>query len=339
MYIVTGAGGHLGGTIVRKLREAGQAVRTLLLAGESLPCRPGQEVDACTRNPPLLPVVGDIRDKDSLRPLFRGTRDMCVKVVHAAGIVDISSAADHAIHDVNVGGTRNIVELCREYHVQRLLYVSSVHAIPIRDEFCVIEECRHFSPEDVTGMYAKTKAEATELVLDAVREGLDAVVVHPSGIVGPDDPAHNHLVQMVRDYVAGRLPAGVNGGFDFVDVRDVADGCLAALEKGSAGDCFILSNRHYSVKDILAMLRSICGGRKIPTLPIWIVSAVAPLLARYAHLRRRRPLYTRYSLQTLSSNDRYSHDKATMALRYHPRDLYRTLQDTVAWLRFGADRG
>ena len=88
-------------------------------------------------------------------------------------------------------------------------------------------------------------------MLDAVQEGLDAVVVHPSGILGPYDRSGNHLVQLVNDYINGKLPACVNGGYDFVDVRDVADGCLKAIEKGKPGECFILSNRHYEVKDCL----------------------------------------------------------------------------------------
>ncbi len=86
-------------------------------------------------------------------------------------------------------------------------------------------------------------------MLDAAAEGLDAVVVHPSGILGPgDEGGGNHLVQMVRDYLAGRLPACVAGGYDLVDVRDVAQGCLLALEKGKKGECYILSNQFCSVK-------------------------------------------------------------------------------------------
>lgn len=151
--------------------------------------------------------------------------------------------------------------------MKRLVYVSSVHAIPEQEKLQVLEEVQNFSPEAVIGGYAKTKAEATQLVLEAVREGLDAVVVQPSGILGPYDSSHNHLVQMIADYLHGKLPACVRGGYDFVDVRDVADGCLAAAEKGKRGECYILSNRHYEVKDVLSMVRSSNGGRKLPYCP------------------------------------------------------------------------
>ena len=96
----------------------------------------------------------------------------------------------------------------------------------------MLTEVDHFSPESVEGAYAKTKAEASQAVLDMVREGLNAVIVHPSGILGPYDRSGNHLVQMVTDYLEGRLPACVKGGYDFVDVRDVAKGCLLAMDKG-----------------------------------------------------------------------------------------------------------
>ena len=185
----------------------------------------------------------------------------------------------------------------------------------------------------MTGGYAKTKAEATQAVLDAVQAGLDAVVVHPSGIIGPFDTAGNHLVQLVRDYLRGALPACVRGGYDFVDVRDVAAGCLLALEHGQRGASYILSNRHYEVKEVLDIVRSEAGGRRLPVLPMGIARAAAPLLQWVARLRGRRPLYTAYSLYTLKSNDRFSHDKATAELGYRPRDLRDTLRDTVLWLR------
>ncbi len=321
LFIVTGANGHLGGTIIRQLRGSETCVRGLILPSEQ--GRPQANVSY---------IKGDVRDKASLEPLFVHTEGMEVIVIHTAGIVDIAGDVSPVMYDVNVGGTRNIVELCMKHQVKRLLYVSSVHAIPEKDKLQVLEEVDRFSADEVVGGYAKTKAEATQIVLDAVRTGLDAVIVHPSGILGPYDSSHNHLVQLVSDYIHGKLPACVNGGYDFVDVRDVAAGCLSAIEKGRRGECFILSNRHYEIKDILGMVKSIWGGRKLPVLPMWLAHAFAPVYGWFARLRKKRPLYTRYSLYTLNSNDRFSHDKATIELGYQPRDLYQTILDTVAWL-------
>ena len=324
VYLVTGACGHLGGTIVRLLHRAEIPVRGLILPTEQ-PVVPAGDL--------LTYVRGDVRDPESLRPLFTGLAEQEVYVIHTAGIVSIQEDVSPQMYDVNVKGTLNILALCREYGVKRLVYVSSVHAIPERDHWGVLQEVTQFSPDWVVGGYAKTKAEATQAVLDAVKEGLDAVVVHPSGILGPYDAAGNHLVQMLADYIRGKLPACVRGGYDFVDGRDVAYGCITAALHGRRGECYILSNRHYEVQDVLKIAKTCGVGRRLPVLPMWMARAAAPLLAWFARRRRQRPLYTRYSLYALSSNDRFSHDKATADLDYRPRDLRETIADTISWLR------
>ena len=327
LYILTGACGHLGNTIVRMLAGRDQVeIRGLILE---------KEQQEAVVYPNLRYYVGDVRDKQSLEPLFADTGDARVYVIHTAGIVDISDTVSPLLYDVNVNGTRHIVELCMEHAVRRLLYVSSVHAIPEGDQDMVLSEINRFSPERVEGGYAKTKAQATQLVLDAVAQGLDAVVVHPSGILGPYDRSGNHLVQLVRDYARGKLPACVRGGYDFVDVRDVAEGCLRALDKGRKGECYILSNRHYAIRDVLKMVRRMSGGRRLPVLPVWMAKAALPFIRLHARRKRERPLYTKYSLYTLNSNDKFSHNKATRELGYAPRDLFYTIRDTVAWLGIG----
>lgn len=321
IFLVTGAAGHLGGTLVRMLLRRGETVRGLILPTE-------QGIDGKT----IRYIRGDVRDKESLRPLFEDLQGQEAYVIHTAGIIDISEAVSPLMRQVNVDGTKNIISLCEEYPIKRLLYVSSVHAIPEKDQLGVLTEVGHFSPDLVMGGYAKTKAEATQAVLDAVKEGLDAVVVHPSGILGPYDNSSNHLVQMIKDYITGKLPACVRGGYDFVDVRDVASGCLKALSAGKRGECYILSNRHYEVKDVLKIAKGFCHGRRLPVLPMWMAKAAAPLFEAVSKWRKERPLYTRYSLYTLHSNDRFSHDKATHDLGYRPRDLKQTIRDTVLWL-------
>lgn len=322
LYIVTGANGHLGNTIVRQLRKKGEEIRGLVLPAETAEDQPG-----------ITYYKGDVRDPAGLEPLFAGTQGRETIVIHTAGIIDISEKVSQTMYEVNVGGTRNMVELCKKHGVKRLVYVSSVHAIPEKNKLQVLEEVDHFSADQVVGGYAKTKAEATQLVLDAVKEGLDAVVVHPSGILGPFDSSRNHLVQMVSDYICGKLPACVSGGYDFVDVRDVAAGCIAAAQKGKTGECYILSNRHYEVKEVLRMVKDVEGGRRLPVLPMWMAKAAAPVMGLIAKRKKTRPLYTAYSLYTLHSNDRFSHDKATRDLNYHPRDLYQTIRDTVLWMK------
>lgn len=325
LYLVTGALGHLGNTIIEKLVEKGCAVRGFALPNDQ----------ATTFSSPLVEIVrGDVRDKESLRALFADTDGASLTVIHTAGIVSIASKYQQRVYDVNVEGTRHVVELCREYGVSKLVHVSSVHAIPERPKGETIKEISRFSPRDVVGLYAQTKSKASQLVLDAAKEGLNACVVHPSGIIGPGDYGHGHLTQLVMDYIDGRLTASVEGGYDFVDVRDVADGILACAESGRAGECYILSNRYCAVPELLQELHRLTGKREVKTvLPLWFAKLTAPLAEAYYKLRKQPPLYTAYSLYTLNSNAHFSHEKATKELRYQPRPLTETLRDTVCWLR------
>ena len=326
LFIITGADGHLGSALVRLLRTRKVKVRGFVLPGHSP-----------VKVPEVTYYEGDVRDKDSMRPLFENIPEETeVYVIHTAGIVDISHDVSQRVWEVNVCGTKNMLDICREYNVKRLVYVSSVHAIPEGDKSSVLTEVDHFDPAWVVGGYAKTKAEATQAVLDAAADGLNAVIVHPSGIIGPYNGKGNHLIQMVNDYLHGKLPACVNGGYDFVDVRDVALGCLLAAEKGRAGQCYILSNRHYEIREVISILRKSAGGRRIPVIPMWLAKMVAPIFEYTAKRKKKLPLYTGYSLRTLTANDKFSHDKATAELGYRPRDLIQTLKDTASWI-IGSD--
>ncbi len=319
LFIITGANGHLGGTIVRMLSRKQIQVRGLVF---------GEKKEQDTEN--IHYYNGDVRDIDSLRPLFLGCENMETVVIHTAGIIDISNHVSPELYNVNVNGTKNILQLCREYQVKRLVYVSSVHAIPEQKRGKVTGEIGEFSPDAVIGGYAKTKAEATRAVLKAAEEGLDAVVVQPSGILGPYDRSGNHLVQMVSEYLRGTLPACVKGGYDFVDVRDVAEGCLLAAEKGRKGECYILSDRYCEIQEVLEIAGNVSGKKKLPVLPLWMAKMAAPFIQLHARRKKRRPLYTAYSLHVLGTGERFSHRKATEELGYHPRDLKVTIRDMVA---------
>ncbi|NLB90008.1 MAG: NAD-dependent epimerase/dehydratase family protein, partial [Clostridiales bacterium] len=255
-------------------------------------------------------------------------------VIHAAGIVSIASKHDEQVYHVNVNGTKNIVSMCKEAKVEKLIYVSSVHAIEEKPKGEIIRETKEFSPDKVVGLYAKTKAEATAHVLQEGEKGdLWVNVVHPSGILGPYDYGKGNLSALVIDYCSGALTSIVSGGYDFVDVRDVAKGIVACLERGKPGECYILSNQFYTIQEIIAMLHQITGRKNIKSiLPNWFVKATAPLAELYYKILNKPPLYTRYSLYTLDANAIFSHEKADRELQYVTRDMKETLYDMVQWL-------
>lgn len=324
LYLVTGAAGHLGLTVVQALVRRGETVRALVLPN-----------DPATRNVPKAAQVfeGDVRDPQTLLAAFAVAPGDRLTVIHCAGIVTIASRYVQSVYDVNVTGTKNIVDACVARRVRKLVYVSSVHAVPILPKGEVIREVSEFNPETVTGLYAQTKAEATAYVLKAVRErGLNASVVHPSGISGPGDYGNNHMTQLVRDWSDGRLTAGIRGGYDFVDVRDVADGILACCERGRSGECYFLTNRYVTVQEIFDILCAFRGRKRMRTfLPLWFIKLTAPLAELYYRLLRQKPLFTRYSVFTLESNAIFSHEKATRELHYQPRAFEDTLRDTLLW--------
>jgi dihydroflavonol-4-reductase len=324
IFLVTGAAGHLGSVLVRKLSERGERVRALVLPGEK------HVPEGCE-----AVFYANICDEESLAPFFDIPEGDEAVVVHTAGIVSIASKIPPLLRHVNVTGTRNIVSMCEKRHVKKLVYVSSVHAIPEKPKGHVITETDLFNPVLVKGAYAKTKAEATKIVLDAAARGLDASVVHPSGICGPYDNGRGHLTTLVIDYCKRRLTSGLDGGYDFVDVRDVAEGIIACCSKGKRGECYILSNRYYSVPEILELLHETTGQKRVRNiLPLWFINAVAPLAEAYYRMLRQPPLFTRYSIYTLNSNANFSRGKAGRELGYEPRYTMReTLADTVAWLR------
>lgn len=324
LYLVTGAAGHVGNVLIGKLIRRGDKVRGLVLPGDR----------SVSYNGKIELVQGDVCNRESLEPFFENQDGREIVVIHTAGIVSISSKFNQKVYDVNVIGTKNIVDLCIKHRVKKLVHVSSVHAIPVPEDKGTIREVNEFDPLQVQGLYARTKAEATRYVLEKVHAGLlDACVVHPSGILGPGDHGHSHLTQLVIDYLNGSLHACVDGGYDFVDVRDVAKGILSCVETGRPGECYILSGGYYTVPELLDILSRISGRKPVKTvLPFWFAKATAPFSEIYYKMRRQPPLYTLYSMETLQTDADFSHWKATAELGYHPRPIEDTLQDMVRWI-------
>lgn len=323
-YFVTGATGHLGRAVVLALLERGDAVRALVLPGDPL---------AATMPAQVQIVFGDVREIESLRAAL-ACAGAQTTVVHCAAIVSIGATATPLMRAVNVDGTRNVLALCREYGVGKLVYVSSVHALPVLPAGVTMAEIDEFHVEAVHGGYAQTKAAATAAVLAAARAGLNASVVHPSGLLGPGDYGRGHMTQLVLQVAGRRLPANVGGGFDFVDVRDVAAGIVACCDKGARGACYILGGEWVQTRALTAQIAA--AAHVAPprlTLPLWLAKAAAPLAEAVARANKAVPIYTRYSLYTLSSNALFSSARARRELGYRARPLAETIADTVAWLR------
>ncbi len=323
-YLVTGATGFLGRTVVAQLLEKGASVSALTLENDPLAGSLPQEVHA---------VAGNVCDESSLEAFFEGA-DGGTCVIHCAGIVSVASDPGERIYRVNVGGTRNILRKCVAHGVGKLVYVSSVHALPEKPKGTEISEKTVIRPGAVKGDYAKSKAMATVQVLNAAKEGLNASIVFPSGIIGPGDTMNGSITNMLRSFLAGKLPLAIRGGYDFVDVRDVAKGIADCAESGLPGRGYILSGHYATIRDILETVKKTVGLRwRVSYLPVALAKLVAPFYEIHS-LRKRKPLYfTPYAVAVLDSNGLFSHRAASETFGYAPRSLQSTLHDTVLWLQ------
>ena len=298
LYVITGATGHIGYALLKKLEERGAHVRILIRKDT-----PVFDGIACEK------AYGDVTDPESLSAAFE---DADV-VFHLAGIIDINVGNDEKLWKVNFEGTQNVVRAAQNCGVRRLVYASSVDAFDPLPGDQVMQETDVFNPEVLDGTYAKTKAAATNFVMEAVRnEGLDAVVVFPGACIGPYDFKVSNVGEMVRMFMHGHFPASVAfGAYNFVDVRDVADGMIAAAEKGRTGEGYILCGEKISTDGFITTVAEACG-KKPPIfhLGAGIVKLAAPVMEEFYKFSHTTPLFTRYSIRKLTANCNFSIEKA-----------------------------
>ena len=319
--VVTGATGHIGFALLKKLVDSGERVR-ILIRKDSKQFN-GIECEK---------VFGDVTDIESLNKAFEGA-DV---VYHLAGLIDINIGNDDMVWKVNFEGTKNVVKACKTCGVRRLVYASSVDAYQPLPNNQLMREVTRFNPDILDGTYAKTKASATNFIFDEVANGeLDAVVVYPGACIGPYDFKVSNVGEMVRTVVKHGYPVSLNfGAYNFVDIRDVADGMYAAAQKGRKGEGYILCGEQISVDEFICTLCKVCG-KKIPKIKMGysIVSIGAPICEVYYKISKATPLFTRYSIRKLVSNCNFSIEKAKNELGYSPMSVEKSLTDMVKWIK------
>ena len=326
-YLLTGASGFLGRAVLGELKKKRREIRVLVMDDDPVSVELSESVSV---------VRGDVCSDASLERFFSGS-DGKTCVIHCAGIVSVVSHPGERIYRVNVGGTNNIIRQCEKMRVGKLVYVSSVHALPEKPDGTEISENAVFSPDLVRGDYAKSKAIATSLVFEAAGRGLNASVVFPSGIIGPGDIGKGSITNMLMAFIAGKLPMAVRGGYDFVDVRDVAAGIVSCAEQGRRGCGYILSGHYATIRDILISAKETLGLKRfVSFLPVCLAKLVAPICERRSLRKKQMPYFTPYSVSVLESNCLFNRSAATAAFGYAPRPVKSSIRDTVLWLKKSA---
>lgn len=312
---LTGASGHIGANLLRLLLQKGFSVR--VLAHKDTKAIEGLDVEV---------VQGSVLDQDALKRLVQGA-DL---VFHAAGRVSLKWHDPLTVR-INVEGTRKIISACLSQDCGRLIHFGSIHSFEEGEE-----ELSEASPLALNNVpdYNRSKALSVAIVRRAVVQGLDAVVVCPTAVIGPHDYRPSALGRVILRVANSRLPVAVSGGYNFVDVRDVALGSFAAATKGTRGHTYILSGEWRTLKDLFSLVAKEAGSRPpLLYLPTSLAYAGVPFAWLWAKLTGSEPPLTRLSVSTLKMGRRINGSKARRDLGFSPRSLEDTVAATIRWFR------
>jgi len=262
--LITGASGHLGANLVRRLLDDGHTVRALIRQGSNNSALDGLNVER---------VHGDLRNPAAVAAAIRG----CRQIHHCAAVVSTIGGNEREIFDINVLGTRNLLRAAREAGVSRVVVTGSLSAVGHTGDLPADEEVP-FYPFDDLPPYSHTKAAAEHECLKAAVEGLDVVIATSCAIIGPNDFIPSRMGKTLVDFAQGKLRAYIPGGFTFVSAADMVEGHMLCMEKGRTGQKYIFSTEFVAVDELMAMFEQVTG-RSRPRLRL-----PAPLMAGLAEV-------------------------------------------------------
>ena len=259
--VVTGAGGFLGSVLVRELVARGRSVRAIIRSN----AKALEELD-------IEIVAADIRDSSSIDRALAGAES----VFHLASVISLSGDRSGSVTATNIDGARNVAEAALKNGVKRFIHCSSIHVFDLKDHGKTINENTIRVTTD-SPVYDRTKYAGEIAVRDLIKMGLPAVVIHPTGVIGPGDHRPSRMGQVLIDLSSKKLPALIPGGFNWVDVRDVCVGALGAEKFGRIGESYILSGQWHSTRQLATFGEEITGVPP-PTfdLPMWLAQVTCP---------------------------------------------------------------
>ncbi|MFQ5673637.1 MAG: hopanoid-associated sugar epimerase [Nitrospinales bacterium] len=259
--LVTGTTGFLGSAIARELLRDGRRIKTLLRKNADTRNIDGLEVEK---------VYGDLRDKDSLKAALKD----CEVLYHAAAYYSFWNRDKTLIYDINVNGTRNILQAALEMGLKKVVYTSTVGCIGLLPDGAPANEETPLDTATLSNDYKRSKFQAENLAMDFFRKGLPVVIVNPTAPIGPRDVKPTPTGKIILDFLNRKMPAYLDTGLNLIHVKDCARGHILAEQSGLDGERYILGNRNMSLKEILLALEKITG-LKAPVIkmPYWIAYA------------------------------------------------------------------
>ena len=320
LTLVTGAAGHVGNNLVRHLLELGRNVRVFVRHPNSESLQ-GLSVETC---------VGDVLSPAGLQVAMKGVST----VFHLAGSISIDGQNDEQMRKVNVVGTANVVEACLQIGVERMIHFSSIHALSYLPKDQPINERRQLALDPKKHLpYDQSKADGERRVQEGIKQGLNAVILNPVGILGPNDFGPSPGGEFLKQLAHRQLPGLVQAGYYWVDVLDVAQAAVSAEAEGRVGEKYILKGEYATFKSIAEWVQEACGARPpLLNLPLWLARIAAPLIVWNSRRLGTRPLVTPEAIQIVDCHQNISSEKAASELGFQPRPLQKTVNDTVCWL-------
>lgn len=315
---VTGASGHIGSCLVNELKLRGVEIKVLVHNYKS-------NIDELN----VEPVAGSLLDPESLIRLCEGV-DV---VFHLAAQIAIDNSSAQHVYETNVTGTKNMLKVAKDCKVRKFIHFSSIHAFQIITKDKLLDETTPRIESEKT-IYEFTKAEGEREVIKAVENGLNAVILNPTAVIGPFDHRNSLLGQAIRKIYQNKLPFMISGGYNWVDVRDVVSAAINAIESGRSGENYILSGKFYSLHELAVLISQLSAGKIPLNVPVSLARLACPLFKFYSLLSGSQPLYTQQSLDILvNSPVNISNQKARNELEFEPRPLDQTIRDTIDWYK------
>lgn len=312
--LVTGGGGHVGTNLIRSLVEDGSKVRVVDSREPTAALSLGAEW-----------VAADVRDEEAMRTACQGT----AVVYHLASVISTIGGMGGLVESVNVDGARSVARAALSAGVSRLVHVSSAHAFDLLSQIGrTVDESSPRATDRRLPVYDRTKARGEQEVLRLVDQGLQAVSINPTGIIGPRDDVPSRMGMVLLQIWQGRLRTVTPGGFDWVDVRDVVLALRAAAERGRAGQSYIIGGHRHTARELVDLAAAAAGTTlRCRTLPAWATRAVAPVATVVARRTNNHALPTTEALAALAAFPRISCAKAERELGHRPRPISETLSD------------
>ena len=319
--VVTGAGGFLGSVLVRELVARGRSVRAIIRSN----AKALEELD-------IEIVAADIRDSSSIDRALAGAES----VFHLASAISLSGDRSGSVTATNIDGARNVAEAALKNGVKRFIHCSSIHVFDLKDHGKTINENTIRVTTD-SPVYDRTKYAGELAVRNLIKMGLPAVVIHPTGVIGPGDHRPSRMGQVLIDLSSKKLPALISGGFNWVDVRDVCVGALAAEEFGRIGESYILSGQWHSTRQLATFGEEITGTPP-PNfdLPMWLAQGIAPIGSLLGNISNNEYRLNSDTVSALKAARKISSAKAETELGFKSRPIRNSVHDAYKWFeKFG----